>query len=244
MKAAVTAVGALLLLDGLIVAAVSNLNLGVLLSLALGAAVLAYGIFFRRVNGAHGPLKWLRNLCFFGLGCVLALSVFLAVYGSMDSGTEDVDAVIVLGAAVHGDVPSKTLARRLDRAVKFHAENPEALIAVSGGRGAQEDISEAEAMRVYLIRKGVPEDKIIMEDRSVNTRENFRFSKEIIDERLGEGCRTAYITNDFHIYRAGLTAENEGLGRPAHYHAYTEWYTLPQNYLRECLAVVKTWIFG
>ncbi len=244
MKAAVTAIGAVLLLDGLAVAAVSNLNLGVLLSLALGAAVLAYGIFFRRVNGARGPIKWLRNLCFFGLGCVLALSVFLAVYGGIDSGTGDVDAVIVLGAAVHGDVPSKTLARRLDRALKFHAENPEALIVVSGGQGVQEDISEAEAMRRYLADRGVPDSLIVTEDRSVNTRENFRFSKKILDERLGENYRTAYITSDFHIYRAGLTAKNEGLGRPAHCHANTEWYTLPQNYLRECLAVVKTWIFG
>lgn len=244
MRYAVLLVGAVILADGLIVAIGSNFNLGMMLTVILGALILAYGVFFGAVNAAHGPLKWLRNLGLAGLGCLLAMSVFLAAYGHIDSKSPDVDAAIVLGAAVHGDAPSLTLTRRLERAAEFHSENPNALIVVTGGKGAQEDISEAEAMRSYLISHGVAADKIILEDRAVSTRENFRFSKALLDERLGEDYRAAVITNDFHIYRAGLLAKSEGFEKIAHLHSRTEWYTWPQNYIRESLAVVKTWIFG
>lgn len=244
MRVLVLIFGAAILADGLIMFTVSNFGLGVVLTVLLGAALTAWGIFFNNVNLAHGPLKWLRNFGLAGLGCVLALSIFLAVYGNFDSAARDLDAIIVLGAAVHGETPSLALSRRLDRAAELHREIPSALIVVSGGNGLQEDISEAEAMRRYLIEKGIPNDKIIIEDRSFNTAENFRYSGELLDSRLSPGYRAAYITNDFHIYRAGLVAKREGLGKLAHFHAATDWFIWPQSYLRECLAVVKTWILG
>ena len=244
MRLFVIIVGAAILIDGLSMAVLSTFGLGVALTLLLGALLTAYGIFFRQVNQAHGPLIWLRNLGFFGLGCAVAMSAFLTVYGVMDSKAADVDAVIVLGASVRGKTPSLALVRRMERAVKLHSENPDALIVVSGGKGVYEDISEAEAMREYLVKNGVAEDKIIMEDNSFSTRENFRNSKKLLDERLGGGYRAAYITNEFHVYRAGLIAKREGFEKPAHFHASTDWFIWPQSYLRECLAVVKTWIFG
>lgn len=244
MRLFVIIVGAAILIDGLLMSTVSNFGLGVVLTILLGALLTAYGVFFHRVNRAHGPLIWLRNLGLFGLGCATAMSTFLAVYGNMDSRAADVDAVIVLGAAVHGERPSLVLNRRMERAAEFHAQNPDAFIVVSGGKGMQEDISEAEAMRRYLVKKGVAEDKIIVEDNSFSTRENFRNSKKLLDERLGDGYRVAYITSEFHIYRAGLVAKSEGFEKPAHFHVATDWPIWPQNYLRECLAVVKTWIFG
>lgn len=244
MRAAVLIAGSALLVDGLMVAMRSNFSLGILLTILLGALVLAYGIFFDKVNRSRGPLKWLRNLCFAGLGCVVVMSGFLACYGNIDSSPEKVDALIVLGAGVHGERPSRHLARRLDRAAEYYFENTDTMIVVTGGQGFQEDITEALAMKRYLLAKGVAEDKIIMEEKAASTRENFRFSKEILDGLLGESYSVAYVTNDFHVYRAGLVARDEGFKEVYRLHAYTEWYTWPQNYLRESLAVVKTWILG
>ena len=244
MKTAVRIAGSVLLVDGLIVAVRSNFSLGILLTILLGALVLAYGIFFDKVNCARGPLKWLRNLCFAGLGCFVVMAGFLACYGNIDSRPEKVDALIVLGAGVHGERPSLHLARRLDRAAEYYFENADTMIVVTGGQGFQEDITEALAMKRYLLAKGVAEDKIIMEEQAASTRENFRFSKEILDGLLGESYSVAYVTNDFHVYRAGLVARDEGFKEVYRLHAYTEWYTWPQNYLRESLAVVKTWILG
>ena len=69
-----------------------------------------------------------------------------------------------------------TLARRLDAALAYLEENPKAYVVVSGGQGAGEDISEAEAMRRYLAARGIEESRILMEDKSMSTLENFLFS--------------------------------------------------------------------
>lgn len=244
MRYVVLIAGAALLADGMIMALGSNFSLGIILTILLSVLVLVYGIFFEKINRSHGPLKWLRNAAFAGLGCFVVMAGFLACYGNIDSGDKRVDALIVLGAGVHGDKPSLHLAHRLDRAAEYHFENPGTFIVVSGGQGFQETVTEALAMKRYLLEKGVAEDRIVMEDRAASTRENFRFSKEILDELLGDDYTSAYITNDFHVYRAGLVARSEGFENIAHYHACTEWYAWPQNYLRESLAVVKTWVFG
>ncbi|MGN1098302.1 MAG: YdcF family protein [Clostridia bacterium] len=238
--------GALLLLDGVAVAAMSNLNLGVVLVIALGLAVLLCGIFFEKIGRVtkKGVLRWVKYLVIFGLGCFLALSAFLACFGGRDTVTYSEDVVIVLGAGVHGDAPSRHLARRLDKAAEYYGKNSSALIAVTGGKGFQESVTEAYAMKKYLIEKGVPADSIVMEEQAASTYENFRYSKEILDGIFSRPYTTAVITNDFHIYRACRIAEALGFGGVTHLHGNIEWYSVPQNYVRESLAVLKMWILG
>ncbi len=241
-----TAVGGILLLDGIIVAARSNFSLGILLTVLLGITVLLWGVFYEKINSltAKGPLMWCKRLILLGLCCFFALSCFLACCGGLDNASYTENAVIVLGAGVHGRTPSLHLRRRLDRAVLYSRDNPGALIVVSGGKGFQEDITEALAMKEYLAARGIPEERILMEEKAVNTEENFRFSKEILDNSFDGDYTIAYITNDFHVFRAGLLAKKAGFSSAAHVHSYTDWYTWPQNYLREGLAVLKTLILG
>ncbi len=241
-----TAVGSLLLLDGIIVAARSNFSLGILLTVILGIAVLLWGVFYKKISSltAKGPLMWCKRLILLGLCCFLTLSCFLACYGVLDNADYTEDAVIVLGAGVHGRTPSLHLRRRLDRAVLYSRDDPDALIVVSGGQGFQENVTEALAMKEYLLACNVPEERILMEEKAVSTEENFRFSKEILDKRFDGNYTVAYITNDFHVFRAGLMAKKAGFSSITHVHSYTDWYTYPQNYLRESLAVLKTLLLG
>lgn len=171
------------------------------------------------------------------------MSCFIAVNGISNRGDFSEDALIVLGCGLHGSTPSANLKDRLDTAVKYYASNPSAVIVVSGGQGPQEDIPEAKAMYDYLVKYGVPEDNIYMEDKSSSTDENFRFSKKILDDVLGDDYSTAFITNDFHIYRAGCIAKLNGLN-PSGYGAHTEVFSIFPNYLRESVAVVKLWVTG
>ena len=110
----------------------------------------------------------------------------------------------MLGAAVHGRELSNTLAGRLAVAVTYHERSPSSLIVVSGGQGPQEEIPEAVAMRQYLLDHGVPDDHIIVEDRSTSTEENFRNSRLLLDERLTPGYSVAFVTDEFR--RAGRRA--------------------------------------
>ncbi len=174
---------------------------------ALGVGLLAAAIWFRQIPQVLAVSLMVVLVAFVGL------AGFLVVFGNQPTATYDEDAVIVLGAAVHGSEPSKTLTGRLDAAVAYHARNPAALIVVSGGQGWQEDLPEGVAMQRYLLAQGVPDADIVVEDRATSTEENFAFSKALLDQRLAPGYRVVVISDEFHLYRASRLAAAAGLAR-------------------------------
>ena len=98
-------------------------------------------------------------------------------------------------------------------------------------------------MAKYLTDQGIAGDRVLIEDRSTSTLENMLFSKIMLDEAMDTAYRAIFVTNEFHIYRAGLTAQHVGLsaqGLPSP----SPWYLLPNNFLRETLAIVRTWVLG
>lgn len=226
-------IGAVIALNGVALFFVSNVNLGNFLSIGLGAVIIFVAVFFNKIA------KWLKILLLACIGAVVILSSFLIINGKSDTVTYTEDAVIVLGAAVHGKTPSRTLKNRLDKAIQYHTQNPDAVIVVSGGQGAQEDISEAEAMKIYLIENGVASDKIIKEDKSTSTTENFSFSKEILDKTFNHDYSVAFVTNEYHISRASFCANRSGLENTTHLHSNTSLSYIISGTLRECLAVIK-----
>lgn len=143
---------------------------------------------------------------------ILAWGVFLIVESKiviamMSKCREDAECIIILGAQVRGKRITNSLKRRLDAALLYLENHPRTKVIVSGGQGRGEDVSEAEAMSAYLIEKGVDRGRIYREERSVSTRENFRFSRKYTDpaqEKVG------IVTNGFHIYRAAMIAKQEG----------------------------------
>ncbi|MBQ3574819.1 MAG: YdcF family protein [Clostridia bacterium] len=120
------------------------------------------------------------------------------------------DCIIVLGARVWPDGRmSNTLIYRCVRALEIMRMYPECRLIASGGRGSDEPVSEAEAMRTYFMRADIPEDRIIMEDQSRSTLENLRFSKKIMEAM---GMETAMIvTSDYHAERALWMARDLGI---------------------------------
>ena len=109
--------------------------------------------------------------------------------------------MIVLGAGLRKDKPSMLLRYRLDKAYEYAAEHPDLLIVTSGGQGRDEWIPEGQAMRDYLIEKGLPADRVLAENKSTSTEENFAFSLDILKER-GYSADTpiVYVSNAFHYW--------------------------------------------
>lgn len=156
---------------------------------------------------------------------------------------DKVDAVVVLGCKVNGENPSKMLKRRLDAAEIFLSENEDVICIVSGGKGDDEKISEAQAMKNYLVENGIEPDRIIMEDKSVNTYENLENSCRILEE-IGIGKNIAIVTDGFHQYRAGFIAKKLGY-EPSAINAVTDFYNLtltPTYYVREWMAVTNEYL--
>lgn len=180
---------------------------------------------------------------------VIGLSIFIMVEGiiiyegrNIDNGNSDY--LIVLGAGLRGEQISISLKYRLDTAIEFNKENPNLKIIVSGGQGPGEDITEALAMRKYLVSNGVSEELIIEEDNSTSTYENFLFTKELLKKEFGDDNYTVtVITNGFHMHRAKYLGRKVGftiLGYPAPSHKSTAL----NYYFREFFAVIKAYIFN
>lgn len=150
--------------------------------------------------------------------------------------------VVILGAGVKGETPSLTLVQRLEKAIEYvNSQKNEVKIIVSGGQGAGEDISEAEAMRRYLVENGI-ENEIIMEDKSTDTRENLLFSKEIIEKDSNkniEDINIKIITSDFHAFRSNLIAKNLDYEESSFLTNKTLTALIPVMYTREFFAIIK-----
>jgi len=227
--------GLLLLANVAMVLSVSNPTIGFAMQGALSLFLIAYGVLFNKI-----PKK--VNIAA-GIACVfpIAMVLFLGIYGNVSNADYTEDVVIVLGAGVIGERVTRPLASRLDTALYYWQRNPDAYIIVTGGLGNRATITEAEAMARYLQRRGVPQNRILLEEYSTSTYENLKFARAILDEHFAGEYSAVLVTNDFHIYRAVQTAQRVGLyvNRRG---AYTDWYTWPVNYLREMLAVVNMWM--
>lgn len=178
----------------------------------------------------------------------IGMSIFIIIegviiYNGHHYDKERPDYLMVLGAGLRGSKISASLLYRLDTAVEYNKLYPDVKIIVSGGQGPDEDISEAKAMKDYLISKGIDESLIISEDKSTNTYENFLFTKKILEDETGEEDFTVtVISNNFHMYRAKYLGEQVGfecLGYPAPSHAASSFIF----YTREFFGVIKAYIF-
>lgn len=179
-----------------------------------------------------------------GFCAAIVIGVFIWKAGIGDPNVQ-CDYVVVLGAGVNGTVPSLSLQDRLDAAYAYLVNHPDTICIVSGGQGDGENISEAECMARELTARGIPQQQIWLEDQSTTTRENLRFSMELIEKRTGSRPEEiGLITSEYHQFRANRFAAEQGvkaLGIPAE----TSWVSLRINYfLREIAAVLYYVILG
>ncbi|WP_300385244.1 YdcF family protein [Clostridium sp.] len=180
---------------------------------------------------------------FIALGLVIFLVIETLIISFPKNNLGYSKYVIVLGAGVRGTTPSLTLIQRLDATLEYvNKQEEDVIIIVSGGQGKGEDISEALAMKTYLVSKGIKENYIVMEDKSTTTNENLKFSKSIIETISSEPAdklNITVITSDFHAYRSSKIAKKLGYNKPRFYSNKTKILLTPIMYLREALAFIK-----
>ena len=126
----------------------------------------------------------------------------------------------------------------------FAAAHPDTLVITSGGQGRDEWLPEGDAMRDYLIAKGLPADRVLAESGSTSTEENFAFSLTILREHgFDETTPIVYVSNAFHCYRAGKYAALAGFTKATALPAATPLRSVLPCYLREALALLYYWVF-
>ena len=181
--------------------------------LALAALILVFAatkaLGVKRPGAARGikTVLW----CFIAVAAVglIATEAFIVSQASVKPADPEPQAAIVLGAGVHGSVPSRSLKARLEAALEYAEDNRDAVLVLSGGQGRGEDVTEAMCMYDWLVSHGVSGDRLILEERASSTKENLEFSKELLDG-IGYTGGVCVITAGYHIARAKMMARDVG----------------------------------
>lgn len=177
------------------------------------------------------------------IACVItALFISVMMIKAADDPPEKPVPVIVLGCRVKENGPSLMLSKRIDAAYDYLSKNPSAVCIASGGKGADEPYSEAEAIKNALIAVGISEDRLILEDKSENTFQNIRNSKAILNS-LGYSDEAVIVTSEFHQLRARLIAQKQGLSVSSISSA-TYLPLLPSYWIREWFGVAHEYLIG
>lgn len=226
-------------------------NIGNLFGLAVSLLLLIYAWLhncihrwmqhFWQYRSGKIALSAIGGIVCAGILLCLVLSVMMTA-AAHRKPKEEPAVVIVLGCKVNGTKPSLMLLERMHATYEYLEAHPDIPVIVSGGKGSDEELSEAECMAEYLIAKGITEERILLEDRSASTAENLQFSKVILEEK-GITGEYMLVTDGFHQYRAQYLAQKEGLSCYA-VPADTAWYLLPTYWVREWFGILHAWVFG
>jgi len=146
--------------------------------------------------------------------------------------------MIVLGAKVNGSTPSLEFSKRIEEGIKYAKENPNTKIVLTGGKGADENISESEAARNAFLNAGIDESRIYIETKSISTDENFKYAGKIIEKEGSKDQLCLVVSSQFHLYRASKLAEKYGFSRVSGLGSVGLKVLLPQYYAREYAAYI------
>ena len=212
--------------------------------LIIGMAGILNSIVVRTMNlhniKVSGGLSFLLVIIIsMGLFLLILIEGILICY-SHQKAEPGMDYIIILGAQVRGTTITKSLLKRLNTAAAYLEVNTDTMAIVSGGKGEMEAVTEAEAMKRYLIKIGIAGKRIIKEDKSRNTFENILYSKKY----LKPNAKVAIVTNGFHIFRSISIAKKQGLIQVQGLAAPTDRILAVNYYTREAFGVLKDKMLG
>lgn len=238
-----TIIGILCILYGIMVLMIRSGTTFFVVWFALGAFFLLLGFLVHNHLLEKLP-KILRTLLLIAICAgilVLAVCEGFVLRGFSSRAPAGLDYLIVLGAQVREDGPSAVLKYRLDAAAQYLQENNSTVCIVTGGKGAAEPFPEGQGMKDYLVKSGIPEDRIIVEDRALNTVQNIQYSMALMSS---PNAPTAIVTNNFHVTRGLALARGQGLTDVYAIAAPSDPLFLPNNMLREFFGLTKDFLLG
>lgn len=251
LRAVGTGIGALIALWGVLPAFTGRLHAGSITMIVVGLLLCIVCVRFSAVAKLVARL-WQPTVGKIALVITAAIVAtlmllftvvsVLMICANFNRPVEDA-TVIVLGAGLRGERPSRILRERLDATVEYLGAHPQAVCIVSGGQGGDEVCTEASVMRSYLLDKGIAEERIYVEDKSTSTFENIAFSQKVI-EKEGLNPQIAMVTQEFHQYRAQQFAKAAGFTEIGAITAHTPWELLGSYWIRDFAGICHMVLLG
>ena len=175
-----------------------------------------------------------------GIGWILRIAVILCsavilffcgrvIVGSFINTAAPTDYAIILGLALENGKPAPDLVSRVDTAKGWLEKNPEAHLILTGGNPDESGRTEAAVMRDLLLERGVPEDRLILEDQAKSTKENFRNIADLVSKDRP----VVMVSSNYHMDRAVQTAKDEGFTQVLRLPAPSGFFAYGTNMLSE-----------
>ena len=200
----------------------------VLLLLALD---LRFNLFTRSRHKAVRILGWLPRFAVILMSAVILFFCGRVVSGSLIRTAGPAEHALVLGLALENGKPVPDLLRRLDTAQAYLEDYPEARLILTGGNADASGRTEAAVMRDLLTARGVPADKLVLEDRATTTKENFANTAALLPAEEA----VVLISSDYHMDRAVRTAESAGFSRVLRLPAPSGFFEYGANMMSEVI---------
>ncbi len=220
----------------------------------LGCLIAGVPVFFRRFfekKLPHRLFKVLENIfawcMLFYTVTFLSLVIYIFSAGGLQSNVDELPddtAFIVFGSKINGDQPSSVMKKRLDKTLEYMSELPDSVCVVSGGQGNDEICPEAEVMKNYLVRNGIDESRVLVEDKARNTIQNVKLSLELLEREGMEDRHIVSVSNAFHIPRIELICSRLGVDSDFVLAKDPNWYTIYPTLVREYMSYAKLLICG
>lgn len=134
--------------------------------------------------------------------------VAVVVWGARDTA-RPADAIVVLGAAQYAGRPSPVLKARLDHAVALWKRGLARRLVLTGGRGTGDTISEAAVGRRYVMKAGVADSAILLENEGRTTSASVEAVAEIMEKKRLN--RAIMVSDPFHMLRLQILAKRFGV---------------------------------
>lgn len=172
------------------------------------------------------------------LGAAAAAFAVLEAKASKGNCTGEPDCLLILGCRVRGWRAEEMLQMRIEAAARYLTEHKNTVAICCGGIVHHDQYrSEAEVIREGLLAAGISEDRLILEDRSTITTENFVNAKKLIGARgTVNDLKIAYLSSDFHLLRSGVIAKRAGV-KAESIAAPSPKNELLKNYVREFICL-------
>lgn len=215
----------------------------------IGAIFLFLGTY--RKNHQKSFIRALKRgqkialACLMGAGLIIAAVNLYFIRHPALGASSDTKYVIILGGGIdkNGQLP-QTVRNRIELAADYLLENKNSLAVATGGT-LYHLPPEAPAMKNYLISLGIEADRILIDDKALDTIQNFQNSCQVLSdhENLPKSAilesKILVVTSFFHLARAQRLARRMGFKHITGLGSPTAAIKLLDSYSREICSYIK-----
>ena len=205
--------------------------------LILFALDVRFGFFTKIRSTAGKVIGWILRIIVTALAAVILFLCGKVIAGGFINTAEAEKDVIILGLALENGKPVRDLYYRVETGQKYWEQHDDVTLILTGGNPDKSGKTEADVMHDILAERGVPEERMYLENKSENTVENFENTAKMIDP----ATPIVLVSSNYHMSRAVRLAKQAGLTNIKRLPAPSEFLKYGSNMMWEVGSELNQW---